>query len=226
MTAHKDDILIQRYLLGDLEGAELEEFERRLALDTGLARELAAYRSLNETLGSLADPQPPADLWTRRIRPALAERIGDQALHHPGALSAFLESIRTLLLRPAIVVTAFALVFIGVTFLIQQQLISPAAVDRYDQAIANIQKLRDQFLTELQTLTEEMEKRKPLMSAEMRSVYDRTLKDIDDSIAKAERFYFAAPNDSDAVQTLFTAYEHKAEFIEQFKQLEPVSPEV
>jgi hypothetical protein len=224
MSEQRDNELIQRYLLGDLEGAELEEFERRLRVEGDLESELAAYRSLGDNLRSLADPQPPADLWLGKIRPALAERIGETAAKTTEGAT-FFGSIRSLFLRPAIVVAAFALVIIGVTFLIQQQFISPIPVTRYDQAMANIQKLRDQFLTELETLTAEMEKRKPLMSAEMRRVYEQTLKDIDDSIAKAERFFFAAPNDSDAVQFLFAAYERKVEFIEQFKQLEPTSPE-
>ena len=224
MADQRDEILIQRYLLGELEGSEREDFERRLESEEALACLLDAYRSLCDGLHLLEDPEPPADLWARRIRPAIAEQL-DIAGERPNAGFSFLEALRLQFLKPAVVVAAFVVVIVGITLLLQYQIVSPVQEDRYEKAISNIQKLRDQFLAELDTLTFEMEKRKPMLSSELRKVYDQTLKDIDESIAKAERFYFAYPNDSDAVQFLFAAYEKKVEFIEQFKQIEPLSPE-
>ncbi|HUX08592.1 MAG TPA: hypothetical protein VMX35_14925 [Acidobacteriota bacterium] len=224
MADQRDEILIQRYLLGELEGSEREDFERRLESEEALACLLDSYRSLCDGLHLLEDPEPPADLWARRIRPAIAEQL-DIAGERPNAGFSFLEALRLQFLKPAVVVAAFVVVIVGITLLLQYQIVSPVQEDRYEKAISNIQKLRDQFLAELDTLTFEMEKRKPMLSSELRKVYDQTLKDIDESIAKAERFYFAYPNDSDAVQFLFAAYEKKVEFIEQFKQIEPLSPE-
>ncbi len=224
MVDYKDEILIQQYLLGDLEGPEREAFERRLRSEEELVRLLESYTTLSNGLQSLDDPEPPPDLWARRIRPAIAEQLHGTT-GRPGSVLSFLGTLRSLFLQPAVVVTAFVVVILGITLLLQQQFISPRQEDNYERAMSNIQKLRDQFLAELDTLAMEMERRKPMLSPELRKVYDQTLKDIDESIAKAERFYFAYPDNSDAVQFLFAAYEKKVEFIEQFKQLEPLSPE-
>ena len=222
--AERDDSLIQRYLLGDLEGAERDDFERRLEADERLAEQLASYRAMTAELRSLGDPELPEHLWAERIGPVLTEKLSHEE-HHWSAVRATIGRLRAMLLRPAVVVALSVLAIVAVTFLLQQQFVVPEPLDSYDRAIANIQSLRGQLLEELGTLTAEMETRKQLMSVEIRKVYERTLRDIDESIAAAERFYFAYPDDSDAVQFLFAAYQQKVEFIERFKQIEPLEPE-
>jgi len=224
MDDTRDDELIQRYLLGDLGEVERSELERRLESDESLAEWLQSYQSMLSDLSSLDVAAPPAHLWSGRIQPALAEQLGE--ISRPAhRFAAALNFMRDLFLKPAMVVIAFVVVIFAITFFIQRNVISPQELGTYDRAIANIQQLRERYVAELGTLEAEMENRKRLMSPEIRKAYENTLKEIDQSIAEAERFYFAYPADSDAVKFLFTAYEQKVKFIEQFKQLEPLSPE-
>ena len=224
MIARQDDELIQRYLLDDLDEDEREALEQRLANEPPLREALDYYSSLTGELGGLRDPEPPPDLWSRKIRPALAERL-QEGMPEVGFLQGIFSSARTMLLRPAIVLALSVAMIIGVTVILQQQIAPGEEQSAASEALSNIQKLREQYVAELDRLVGDMEERKEHMSHEMREVYEKTLATIDESIAEAERYYFAYPDNSDAIEFLFTTYEKKVEFIERFTQMEPTAPE-
>ena len=224
MISRHDDELIQRYLIADLDEAEREELELRLKSEPPLREVFQYYSSLTGELGDLGEPEPPADLWSEKIRPALAERL-QEGMPEEGFLHSFFRSTRTLLLRPAIVLALSVAMIVGVTLVLQRQIVPGQEQGAMNDAISNIQKLREQYVAELDRLVGDMEQRKVGMSPEMRDVYERTLVTIDESIAEAERFFFAYPDNSDAIEFLFTTYEKKVEFIERFIKMEPSAPE-
>lgn len=100
--SHDRDVLAGEYVLGQLDGDLLAEFERHLADDPDLARRVAAWEQrLLPALASLRPERPDAGLWTRIERdlaPAAAvlaiaqasrparERAGPGRLWHNTAL--------------------------------------------------------------------------------------------------------------------------------------------
>ena len=217
MDAKKDEILIQRYLLGDMEEHECRQFEGRLERDQRLRELLSEYRELIGDLRELDDPEVPEALWSRRIRPALEERLGNS----PGVLERLRTAFgawRGFMLKPAYVTAVFAVLLLVVTVLVVQLLERPQTPgeERVAQTLGRIENLRQQFQAELAVLIGEVEERRELMSPELRRLYDDTLARIDEAIADAERFYLLYPTDADAIEFLFAAYDRKGQFLQRF----------
>lgn len=68
----RDERLVD-YLLGDLEGEERRDLERRLASDAGLARDASGLRAALAAMPYGAAEDPPASLRARVLGAALAE---------------------------------------------------------------------------------------------------------------------------------------------------------
>jgi anti-sigma-K factor RskA len=78
-----DGVLAGEYVLGLLEGAELEQFERRLARERALKSEVAYWRErLSELDATAAPASVPAQLWSR-IESSIAERRGAREAARP-----------------------------------------------------------------------------------------------------------------------------------------------
>lgn len=66
-----NELAAMAYFDGQLEGEERRRFEQQLRSDPGLAREVAAYRSLDFALHSAAPPEPIDAEWDRQRRDPL-----------------------------------------------------------------------------------------------------------------------------------------------------------
>ena len=221
MDAKKDEILIQRYLLGDMEEHERRRLEVRLESDRRLRELLSEYQALIGDLRGLDDAEVPEALWSRRIRPALQERLSAD----PGVaerLRTAFGAWRGFMLKPAYLTAAFAVLLLVVTVLVVQLLEWPQAPgeERVAQTLDRIENLRQQFQAELAVLIGEIEERRELMSSELRGLYDDTLTKIDEAIADAERFYLLYPTDADAIEFLFAAYDRKGQFLQRFVNMD------
>ena len=219
MRGTDNDVLIQRYLSGDLSGEECRVLERRFEQEQALRDLLHWYQALGQELHELPDPEIPEGLWRRKISPALEEHLGKR-LSFSDRLFGAIGSARSLLMKPAVAILAIIALVVGVTLLVQPMInvdetLSPEQ-QRAEQTITEIQDLRDEVLVKLNELSAIMDERKSELSIEMLKVYEDTLTKIDEGIAEAERYFFAYPEDPDAVKLLFVAYERKGQFIQQF----------
>lgn len=219
MPEDRDDILVQQYLQGDLEPAERDAVRERLRSDQSLRELLEYYTLLGSDLRSLEgeDDRVPADLWKRRIRPAMAAAqrpAGEE--RRSGNPFAFLFGPA---MRPVLIAASFVVIVVSATLFLQQQVLTEPQ-QPYARALGRIEELRIQFVSELNVLLAEMDDRKPQMTPEMRTVYETTLTQIDEAIANAERFYAFHSDDQDAIQLLMAAYDHKAEFLQTFVNME------
>jgi len=218
MTSERDELLIQRYLDGDLSDEERLTLERRIKSEAELAKLLGWYKSLESSMVEIGDPDPPEDLWRRRILPALEGHLGG-ADSLWARIERILSRLRATMLKPAAVAAVFIVVILATTMFIRESVIETPE-DKAEVAMERIAGLREEMKTELSRLTAEMEERKEYLNPELRAVYERTLAQIDESIEEAERFYRYFPEDPDAIEFLFAAYDRKVQFIERFRELE------
>lgn len=218
MNGMNDEILVQQFLSGELDGEELDAFELRLKQDTSLQKLLVFYKQLESEINALPELPVPNELWSKKIRPALEELAGGDSSFFNRLRDLFNKSV-SFVTRPAVAMVAILVLIVGATLLLQHQLLDEPQKP-YERALENIQNLRSQFLGEMKVLIAEMNDRKKEMTPEMLAVYEKTLSDIDESIANAERFYRLYPDDSDAIELLFVAYDRKTNLIKQFLYME------
>ncbi|HEX5779942.1 MAG TPA: anti-sigma factor [Xanthobacteraceae bacterium] len=88
-----DRVLAGEYVLGLLEGADVDSFERRLAREKPLQDEIAYWRARFSDLDATADAQAPsADLW-RRIETSIGAPRAAAVAERPGWVERLWESL-------------------------------------------------------------------------------------------------------------------------------------
>jgi hypothetical protein len=214
MTSHEKDLLVQRYIAGDLDRQERHQFREQLAHDAELKELLEHYSLLVGDLQDLSDAQMPADLWKRRIKPALQEHLDTEETFWTKVRS-FFHGFIPKSLKPAFAVAGFIAAVVVITLVLQQQFLSEQ-VQPYARALDRIESLRAEFTAELDVLMNEMEGRKDRMTPQIRTMFDETMAKVDEAIEQAERIYAIYSDDEDAIGQLLAAYENKAKLLKQF----------
>lgn len=84
MDINKQDITINKYITGELEGSELEAFEQRLQQDKALAKDVKFYRKLEEGLEEHYQNNAAIDENERKaFKQLLSEVMEDEVVHNP-----------------------------------------------------------------------------------------------------------------------------------------------
>lgn len=215
MPDEKKEKLVQRYLDGKLNIEEKHDFKQQLKSDPELKGLLDSYSMLFSDIKDLSEVKMPADLWKRKLMPAMRQEMEKEGLGKNNLVPLFTWKK----LRPLVSVAAMVVVTISVTLFFQGQMtnekLTPAQV-----ALANIEKSRLEYVNQLSVLVKDMDDRKQNYDPEIWKVYERTSAKIDEAIADAERVYSVYSDDQEAIQALFAAYDKKAELIQQFMDME------
>jgi hypothetical protein len=217
MSDESNEKLVQRYLDGDLNAAERAAFKQQLREDASLKELLQEYTLLKQDLKDLDGAKLPRDYWSKRLKPAMEEELGIE--NRP-----FLEKLSELFnvsitsLKPALVAIAFVTVVIATTFFLQNSF-TDEQEKPYERAFTRIENLRQEFLTELHVLLDEMDSRKEHMVPAVLTAYEDGLEAINNAIEVAERYYAMNADKQEAITRLLTAYDRKATFLKQFLSL-------
>lgn len=220
MSKETKEILIQRYMQGDMPPDERAAFREQLQDDPELRALLEQYSLLLHDLQDLGLPRMPADLWQRKIKPAVEANI-ERPETFWTRMRRFFHGFIPKAARPAIAAIAFVAVIVAVTFFMQQQ-ISTIYEEPYARELAQIEKIRNDYAAVLSTLQRDANDHVKQMSPDLREAYAASLKKMDDAIADAERLYSIYSDDEDAINGLITAYDNKSEFLRNWLNINAV----
>jgi hypothetical protein len=217
MIDEQREKLIQRYLDGELDGSERQEFREQLKNDSELQQLLQEYSLLSQDLKSLDDARLPKSFWRERLKPAMQAELGVDTRSFIERLSE-LFNMRPESLRSAALGFVFVVLIIGTTVVLQNSFVKPGN-EPYREAFARIESLRQEFLGELRVLSKEMDIRKEKLVPEVLAAYQQGLDEINKAIETAERYYAMNSDEQDAITRLMAAYDQKTNFLQQFLSL-------
>lgn len=220
MNDKSKEILVQRYIQGDMPPDERAAFKERLKEDPELRALMEHYNLLVSDLQDLGLPRVPADLWQRRIRPTVEANLRREDTFWT-RLRAFFHGFIPKAARPALAMLSFVVVIFAVTIFLQQQMFS-IENEPYARALAQIEKIRKDYNSVLTVLLQETNNHTSGMSPELRQAYADGLQKVDDAIADAERIYSLYANDEDAIEGLIAAYDKKSEFLRNWLNVDAV----
>lgn len=216
MPDERKEKLVQSYLDGKLTLEEKHNFKQELKTDPELKSLLDSYSMLFSDVKDLAEVTMPADLWKRKIKPAVLEEMQKDVSDKPAPVISLFSWKR---MGSIIAVAAMLVITVGVTLILQNQMtgekLSPAQI-----ALANIEKSRLEYVSQLAVLEQDMANRKSNYNPAIWEIYENTMSKMNEAIADAERVYSVYSDDQDAIRILFAAYDNKAEVIQKFMDME------